>query len=163
MPAAAFIAVGAATAIAGGIMSYSAAQQAANSQKDAAEGIASAQQRTLDAQVAQNNEQAAQERRKQIREARIQRANVENLAASSGQQSSSAAMVGAAGIAAGTASNVGAINTAQALSSARTEAQRGVVQAQSVAPEISPWGGVGSSLMNWGGSLAGKGIGKLFD
>ncbi len=157
------IGIGVASMIGGGILSYTASQQAAQSQRDAAEGIAAAQQKSLDVQIAQTNEQAAQERRKQIREARIQRANVENLAASSGQQSSSAAMAGAAGIASGAASNVGAINTAQSLSSAQTEAQRGVVQAQSVVPEKSPWGGVGNSLMNWGGSLAGGGIGKLFD
>ena len=42
MPAAAVIAIGAATAIAGGIMSYSAAQQAAQSQRDAAAGVAAA-------------------------------------------------------------------------------------------------------------------------
>ena len=155
--------IGLAAAVAGGAMSYSAAQQNAQAQRDAARRVADAQEKSLNVQAAQTNEQAAQERRKQIREARIQRAQIENVAAFTGQQSSSAAMVGASGIQAGAATNIGNINTAQALAGAQTEAQRGVVQAQSIVPEKSPWGGVGSSLMNWGAGQVGSSFGKLFD
>lgn len=155
--------IGAVGAIAGGVMSYSAAQQAAQSQRSAASNLASAQEKSLNVQMAQTNEQAAQERRKQIREARIQRAQIENIAGATGQQSSSAALSGAAGIQAGAATNIGNINTAQSLAGAQTEASKGVVQAQSVIPEKSPWGGVGNSLMNWGLGQAGSGLGKLFE
>ena len=71
--------IGLVAAVAGGAMSYSAAQQNAQSQKDAARSVADAQEKSLNVQAAQTNEQAAQERRKQIREARIQRAQIENV------------------------------------------------------------------------------------
>ena len=155
--------IGLAAAVAGGAMSYSAAQQNAQAQKDAAKRVAAAQEKSLNIQMAQTNEQAAQERRKQIREARIQRAQIENIAGATGQQSSSAALSGAAGIQAGAAANIGNINTAQSLAGAQTEASKGVVQAQSIIPEKSPWGGVGSSLMNWGAGQVGSSFGKLFE
>lgn len=163
MPAAIPAIIGAAAAVAGGIMTYSAAQQNAQAQKDAASKVAAAQEKSLNVQMAQTNEQAAQERRKQIREARIQRAQIENVAGATGQQSSSAALSGASNIQAGAAANIGNINTAQSLAGAQTEASKGVVQVQSIIPEKSPWGGVGGSLMNWGMSQAGSGIGKLFE
>jgi hypothetical protein len=100
-------------------------------QKKSDKSIARAQERAMKVDLAVQQEQAARERRAQIREARIQRAAVSNLAAASGQQAGSAAIAGGQQATAQMGQNLGNINTSLAGASAQTQAQIGVINAQS--------------------------------
>jgi hypothetical protein len=104
--------------------------------------------------MAMQNEQAAREKRSQIREARIKRAMVENTAAASGQGSGSAAIMGGQNVTGIAGQNLGNINSALSFSKLQGDANQKMLNAQGMstspgaASQIA--GGVGSALMNMG-------------
>lgn len=158
------LAVGAAmAAIGAGATIYSSEQQRMASERQASD-LEEASRRSLAIDAAKNQEQAARERRQQIREARIQRAMVDNMAAYSGQSSSSANIVGGQQATATAAQNVGAINSQLAFSTAATSAREDYVSAQYSLPSVSPFatlaGSVGGSMLNKGVGLMGMGMGS---
>lgn len=115
-------------------------------------GFSDAMEKQRNVEIAQQNEQAARDRRSQIREARIQRAMVENTAAATGQNAGSAAISGGQNATAQAGINIGNINTAQAFSGALSNARQGVADAQNEGdnPFASLLGGVGNSLLSAG-------------
>lgn len=121
-------------------------------QQDYQSDVGDAQNRLREAEMAAQNEQAARERRNQIREARIQRAQVANLAASTGQGGSSAAIVGGQAASSQVAANIGSINTAMSSASVIGGAQQDLINTQARGPGVASAlaGGIGSSLMNYG-------------
>ena len=114
--------------------------------------VSDAMEKQRNVEIAQQNEQAARDRRSQIREARIQRAMVENTAAATGQDAGSAAISGGQNATAQAGINIGNINTAQAFSGAMSNARQGVADAQNEGdnPFASLLGGVGNSLLSAG-------------
>ena len=79
-------------------------------------------------------EEAARARRATIREAMINRAEIENVAGALGQQQSSAAISGAQGVTAQRNTNLRDINTSLGLSNAMTSAQSNLLRAQQPSP-----------------------------
>ena len=114
--------------------------------------VSDAMEKQRNVEIAQQNEQAARDRRSQIREARIQRAMVENTAAATGQDAGSAAISGGQNATAQAGINISNINTAQAFSGALSNARQGVADAQNEGdnPFASLLGGVGNSLLSAG-------------
>ena len=114
--------------------------------------VSDAMEKQRNVEIAQQNEQAARDRRSQIREARIQRAMVENTAAATGQDAGSAAISGGQNATAQAGINISNINTAQAFSGAMSNARQGVADAQNEGdnPFASLLGGVGNSLLSAG-------------
>lgn len=120
-----------------------------NEQKQASRKMASAQNKAQEVELAINQEQAARERRSQIREARIQRAMVANLGATTGQGSGSAAIVGGQAATAQAGQNIGNINTAMSGATSMGQAQQRMVNAQGE--------GVGA-LGQFAGAIGGMGL-----
>lgn len=131
--------------VAGTAYSVSEQQKQASAMKDAQEDA-----RKMD--IALQNQQAAKDRRAQIREARIQRAMVENTAAGSGMGGSSAAIVGGQNVTQQAGVNVGNINTAQSVSKLQGIANQNIANAQNQAPSMTGAiaGQLGGQLMNIG-------------
>ncbi len=88
------------------------------------------QDKLLAIERAQASSNAARERRQQIREARIAQGRIENLAASQGQQSSSAAIAGSANVQAQANENIGRINTTLSSSIASANLQQDIFKLQ---------------------------------
>ena len=93
-----------------------------------------AQEELKKVDIASQNEKAARERRKTIKEAMVKRAQIENVAGATGQTASSAVVAGTQQITGDLAENIGNINTSLALSGAATSAQSALNQAQQVSP-----------------------------
>lgn len=126
---------------------YSVTEQKKNAAK-----LSDAQKDQQKLEMAMSNEQAARDRRGQIREARIQRAMVANTAAGSGQTGGSAAISGGQAATQQAGINIGNINTAQSNANVLGKAQQRVADAGNATPGImaSLAGGIGGSLMNIG-------------
>lgn len=126
---------------------YSVSEQ----QKQAAK-IKSAQDDARKMDIALQGEQAAKDKRAQIREARIQRALVENAAGNTGMTGSSAAIVGGQAATQQAGVNVGNINTAQSVSKLQGIASQNIANAQNQGPSMlgSLAGSIGSQLMSIG-------------
>jgi hypothetical protein len=147
-----------AVAIGSLVVGAAGAAYSAKSQEDAAKkqrsALRDAQKDNQKVEMAMQNEQAARERRTQIRESRVKRAMVANTAAATGQEGSSAAIVGGQAATAQAGANIGAINTAQSFANIQGISQQRMADAQgmSTSPGIGAQlaGGVGSSLMNIG-------------
>lgn len=124
----------------------------ASEQKKQARKAADAQEKARDVGIASTNEQAARDRRSQIREARIQRAMVQNTAAASGATGSSAPIVGGQAATAQMGQNLGNINTAMSFSRTQGIANQNVANVESEGTSLFGQlaGGVGSQLMNLG-------------
>lgn len=141
--------IAAGVALIGGIAgtAYSVTEQ----QKQASK-LKSAQEDARKMDIALQNEQAARDRRAQIREARIQRAMVDNTAAASGMGGGSAAIVGGQNATQQAGVNIGNINTAQSASKLQGIASQNIANAQNQGPSMlgSLAGSVGSQLMNMG-------------
>lgn len=118
-------------------------------QHKASNKMAKAQNKAQEVELAINQEQAARERRSQIREARIQRAMVANLGATTGQGSGSAAIVGGQAATAQAGQNIGNINTAMSGATSMGQAQQRIVNAQGE--------GVGA-LGQFAGAIGGMGL-----
>lgn len=114
--------------------------------------VSDAMDKQRNVEISQQNEQAARDRRSQIREARIQRAMVENTAGAINQGGGSAAIVGGQQATAQAGQNIGAINTASSFASTLGEARQGVVDAQNkgTSPFSTLLGGIGQTIMNTG-------------
>ena len=149
-------------ALAGLIIGAAGTAYSVNEQAKQAGELRDAQEEKNKLEMAQTNEQAARERRGQIREARIQRAMVQNSAATSGQSGSSAAIVGGQTATQQAGVNIGNINTATSRANLLGMAQQNVANAANAAPSIlgSLAGGIGSSLMNIGLQQGAKSIFK---
>lgn len=121
-------------------------------QKKQAEKLSDAQEEKQKLEMAMGNEQAARDRRAQIREARIQRAMVANTAAGSGQSGGSAAISGGQAATQQAGVNLGNIATAQSNANVLGKAQQRVADAGNATPNVmsSLAGGIGGSLMNIG-------------
>jgi hypothetical protein len=156
------VAVGALVIGAGGTAYSAMAQQAAAKKQRSA--LRDAQKDNQKVEMAMQNEQAARERRAQIREARVKRAMVANTAAATGQEGSSAAIVGGQAVTGQAGVNIGAINTAQSYANIQGISQQRIADAQSMStsPGIGAQlaGGIGSSLMNIGLTQGTKSIFK---
>lgn len=116
------------------------------------DNVSDAMDKQRNVEIAQQNEQAAKDRRAQIREARIQRAIVTNTAGATGQGGGSAAIVGGQQATAQAGQNIGNINTASSFASVIGEAKQDVFdeQNQSESPFANLLGGVGQTLLNVG-------------
>lgn len=141
-----------AIAVGGLIIGAAGTAYSAMEQKKQAGELADAQKDQQKLEMAMSNEQAARDRRGQIREARIQRAMVANTAAGSGQTGSSAAVSGGQAATQQAGINLGNINTAQSRANTLGIAQQKVADAGNATPSImsSLVGGIGGSLMNIG-------------
>lgn len=88
-----------------------------------------AQEQQTQVETANRAAEASRARRTQVREARRKQADIENIAATSGQTGSSAAIAAKGSIAASLGSNVGDIQTSLAEGSAVSRAQQDVFDA----------------------------------
>lgn len=140
--------------ILGAAMSAYAASEQRKASKEQSRELRKAQEAERNIDIAKTNEQAARDRRAQIREARIKRAMVANTAAVSGQGAGSAAITGGQAVTQQAGINVGNINTATSWSNiSGAAAQRTANAANASAnPSIGSQllGVVGSTLMQMG-------------
>lgn len=134
------------------IVSAATTAYSVNEQKKRARELKDSQEDQQKLEMAMSNEQAARDRRAQIREARIQRAMVANTAAGSGQSGGSAAISGGQAASQQAGINIGNINTAQSNANVLGRANQRVADASNATPGVmsSLAGGIGSSLMNIG-------------
>lgn len=88
-----------------------------------------AQEKAAASEGATRAYEARKSRRQQIREARIKQAEIENQAAVTGQEGSSAAVAAGDSLQAQLGSNIGSINTALASGQAKTEAELDIFKA----------------------------------
>jgi len=132
---------------------YSANEQRKASKEQSRE-LRKAQEAERNIDIAKTNEQAARDRRSQIREARIKRAMVANTAAVSGQGAGSGAITGGQAVTQQAGVNVGNINTAMSWSNISGNAAQNTANAANatVSPGVGSQllGGVGSTLMQMG-------------
>jgi len=94
----------------------------------------------------QQEVQAAQERTKQIREGRIKRAQIQQVAANTGTADSSSAITGASGVTAQTFGNIQFINDQASIGKSISTAQQKEINAQGTAA-------VGQGIAQVGGSI----------
>lgn len=125
---------------------------AVTEQKKQAKEVKEAQEDARKMDMALQNEQAARDRRAQIREARIQRAMVTNTAAASGMGGGSAAIMGGQTATQQAGVNIGNINTAQSTAKLQGIANQNIANAQNAGPSMmgSLAGAIGGQLMNIG-------------
>ena len=116
-------------AVIGGKIEHDAAKKQAKKTEEAASQVA-------DAERAAEGEKAARQRRQQVKQARIARAEIENVGAITGQSGGSAAIAGAQTVTGTAASNIGAINKAKAGADATSAAQQNLF-AEQIAPPSS--------------------------
>jgi len=138
-------------AVVGGKIEHDAAKKQAKKTEEAAEKVAESER-------AAEGEKAARQRRQQVKQARIARADIQNVAAVSGQSGGSAAISGAQNVTGTAASNIGAINKAKAGADATSGAQQNLFAEQIAPPSSSA--AVGGFLKSNAGSI-GKGIDAL--
>lgn len=103
-------------------------------EKKRAERIEEAQEETAAVERAIQGEQSARARRQQIKQARIARADIENIAAVTGQEAGSAAVSGAQATTGTAASNIGAIQKQTAGQAVLSRAQSKLFSEQNAAP-----------------------------
>jgi len=96
--------------------------------------VEKAQEESAAVEQAVQGEQVARARRTNIRQAAVKRAQIENVAAASGQEGSSAVIAGTQQIAGDVSRNIGNIKTAEVFSSKRTAAQQNLFSAQQTSP-----------------------------
>lgn len=131
-------------------------------QKKQAGALRDAQKDKQKLEIAMQNEQAARDKRSQIREARIQRAVVQNTAASTGQTGGSAAITGGQAATQQAGINIGNINTSMSNANIMGKANQNIADASSATPSImsSLAGSLGGTLMQMGVQQGTKSIFK---
>lgn len=138
---------------------YSVSEQNKN-----AERVRSAQKDKQKMEMAMQNEQALREKRAQIREARIQRAMVENLGAVSGQGEGSAAIYGGQQATQQSAVNIGNISTQQSFANVIGTANQEIASAKNQGSSLfgSLAGNVGGMLLSSGVSYGTEKVSSIF-
>lgn len=136
------IGYGVAAAVAAGTTAYSADQN-----KKAAAETKEAQEEQNRIEGAIQGEQTARARRQQVSQARIAAAEIENTASGSGQQASSAAVVGKQNTTAQAASNIGQINTGVAQQNLLSNARQNVANSGKVSTAGQVAGTIGASAI----------------
>lgn len=100
--------------------------------------------------------QAQRERRKQVREALIRRAEVENIATQTGAQGSSSAIAAGQQIGSDLSSNLTFISTQQQLGAEISEANIGVAKAQSRSATFGAIGSVANQFADYSSLFGNK-------
>lgn len=96
--------------------------------------VEKAQKKRAAVESAMQGEEVARRRRQTIREAAMRRAEIENIAAATGQLESSAPIVAGQQVTAEEQTQLGEISTGLGIAKARTAAEQEVISAQQVSP-----------------------------
>ncbi len=149
-------------AVTGGIIAVAGTVYGAERAESRAEEQIEAQEDLASKESAIRANQAARARRKTVAAARVERARVTNIAASEGQQGSSAVIAGAGSASAQAASNIFDINTQVSSMETVEGARQNVINASLATPGIgeSIFSNVGSQFT---GALVNKGAQSLFE
>jgi len=116
-------------AASGGVIIAAATVGSVIEQRNRAKRVEDKQETAANVEVATRAEEARVSRRQQIREARVRQGEVENIAASTNQQGSSAAVAAGDDLSANLASNVGRINTGVTTGALKSKAEQDIFDA----------------------------------
>ena len=122
----------------------------ANEQKKREKETRAAQERAAAVERAERASQATRERRKQVRQARIRRAEVQNQAAVGGQTGSSAAVAAQGSLTTQMGTNIGSIGTALATGEAKSIAEQNIFEANRKS-NLEIFSGAGLNLIGMAG------------
>lgn len=123
---------------------------------------ASAQKEASDVSAAQQRQQEAEARRKQIREQRIRAAQIEQGATNQGVSGSSGELGSLSALSTNSASNLAYLSGQQRAAAGITAANQRSLNAQSDAQNAAAIGGISSTVTGLAAPYAGAGISKLF-